>query len=235
MSERFESFGLLHCGMVVAALVSYVALIRHGRRVVGTPGEARLRRWLFVSILAVNLPWGAYLLSPPHFDVRYSLPLQLCDFSWILAAWSIAAGGDPKRTGHETLFYWGLGLAVLGFITPTVTQGPRTFSFWAFWLTHWQILAVALLNLCVFGVRPGWRSCLKCALTTAAIAYTVMAFNVAFGTNYFFTGDTIPDNPTPIDSLGPWPTRVVWITLIVWVEFAVMTAILNRRTTATPR
>jgi len=146
----------------------------------------------------------------------------------MLSAWSIRQGGDPRRAGHETLFYWGLGLAVLGFLTPTVTQGPATYSFWAFWLTHWQILAVTLLNLCVFGVRPGWRSCVRCALTTAGIAYLVMAFNVAFGTNYFFTGDTTPDNPTPIDALGSWPLRVVWVTLLVWAEFAVMTLIVNR-------
>ena len=34
------------------------------------------------------------------------------------------------------------------------------------------------------------------------------ALNLAIDTSYFFTGRAAPENPTPLDLLGPWPLRL---------------------------
>lgn len=43
------------------------------------------------------------------------------------------------------------------------------------------------------------------------------------------SGRSIPDNPTPLDLLGPWPLRILWMVLLVSALFAAMTLPGRRR------
>jgi hypothetical integral membrane protein (TIGR02206 family) len=155
-----------------------------------------------------------WIALPPRFSWDRSLPLHLCDFAWAAAGWSLWSGGDPQRLRHQVPVLWGLALSALAFLTPTVTSGPGGPFFWSFWITHWQILAVALWNLLGLGTRPDPRGLRGTLLLTAALFALATAVNLLLHTNYFFSGDALPSRPTPLDGLGPWPLRILWIALL---------------------
>lgn len=233
----FTPFGATHGIALLVVCVLLGAAVRVARRVRNTRHEATFRRTLAGFILAVNLPWTLYVLTPGKFDLQYSLPIQLCDLAWMLAAWSMLRRDRADWWGHQLLYYWGIGLSTIAFITPTVTQGPSTVSFWRFFATHAQIACAALANVFAFGVVPdarGLRASIRIGLPLLLLA---TLFNAAFGTNYWFSGDVRTDNPTPVDLLGPWPWRVVLMAalasfgfVLLWLPFRRV----ERRTTHSP-
>lgn len=212
--SAFEPFGAAHAASVGASAIAVLGLVVLAKRVAGGPSE-RVYRWTFGgAVLAVNLAWQAWLLTPERYDVRWSLPLQLCDLSWMLAAVCMLCPGDPGDRRHQLLFYWGLGLGTLAFVTPTVTQGVTTISFWRFWITHVQIVGAALANASAFGARPTLRGLRDAWWIGAALLPLVTLLNELLGTNYWFSGSGLPDNPTPVHALGPWPLRLAWMALL---------------------
>jgi hypothetical integral membrane protein (TIGR02206 family) len=212
--DAFEPFSPLHAAVAVAAVLGWWALVVYVRAVRGTPRERRARRGFAIFVWAFNTAWMTRMALPPHFDWGHSLPLHLCDFAWLAAGWSLWSGGDPQRLRHQVPVLWGLALSVLGFITPTLTSGPGGLHFWSFWVTHWQILAVALWNLVGLGTRPDLRGLRGTLLLTAVLFAAATAVNLLLDTSYFFSGRDLPSRPTPLDALGPWPLRIVWMALL---------------------
>jgi uncharacterized membrane protein YwaF len=47
-------------------------------------------------------------------------------------------------------------------------------------------------------------------------------FDRIFDWNYGFVGPSTPEQPTPVDSLGPYPRRLVWMSLLGCVVFVVL-------------
>lgn len=212
--ERFTPFGALHGVVVAASLGTWFVAVSWARARRGGPGERAWRRGAALSVWGFNLAWQARLLLPDRFAWGHSLPLHLCDLCWMAAGWSLWSGGDPQRVRHQVPVLWGIALSALAYATPTLTAGPNGLAFWTFWITHAQILGVALINLVAFGTRPNLRglgAALSLALAGMALATVV---NLALETSYFFTGEGLPENPTPLDHLGPWPLRILWIALL---------------------
>lgn len=212
--DAFPPFGLLHGTVVLASVIAWTLLVAAARRARGRTAERVLRRGLALFVWGFNAAWQLRLLLPDRFAWGHSLPLHLCDLAWMAAGWSLWSGGDPQRLRHQVPVLWGLALSALGYLTPAVTAGPRGIQFWTFWITHWQILAVALLNLLVVGTRPTWRGLRRTLLVTLVACALATAVNLALDTSYFFTGRSTPSNPTPLDLLGAWPLRILWIVLL---------------------
>ena len=212
--DAFDSFGWLHGVVVLVSVVGWWLAVRWAQGVRGTLRETTWRRSAGLVIWGTNLAWTVHQALPGHFAWGHSLPLHLCDFAWMVAGWSLWSGGDPARLRHQVPVLWGLSLSILGYVTPAVTAGPGSIYFWSFWVCHWQILAVALVNVLAFGVRPDARGLFGTLLLTAALAAVATAVNLLLDTSYFFTGRGVPTNPTPLDWLGPWPLRILWIALL---------------------
>jgi hypothetical integral membrane protein (TIGR02206 family) len=220
--DAFEPFTALHALVVAVCALLWAALVLFARRVRSTPRERAWRRAFAVFVWASNAGWMAWQAFPPRFDWGHSLPLHLCDFAWLAAGWSLWSGGDPQRLRHQVPVLWGLALSALAFATPTLTSGPGGPHFWSFWITHWQILAVALWNLLGLGTRPDLRGLRGTILLTAACFAVATGANLLLDTNYFFTGRTLPSRPTPLDGLGPWPLRILWIALLGTLALALI-------------
>lgn len=227
--DAFRSFGLLHAVVVLASAVGWWAAVRSARRVRGARGEGAWRRTAALFVWIPNAAWSVRMALPPHFSWGHSLPLHLCDFAWMAAGWSLWSGGDPRRLRHQVPVLWGFALSILGYVTPAVTAGPPSIWFWSFWICHWQILAVALGNVLAFGVRPDGRGLRGTLLLTAVLVALATAVNLLLDTSYCFTGRHVPDNPTPLDLLGPWPLRILWIVLLGGVALTLVALPFLRR------
>jgi hypothetical integral membrane protein (TIGR02206 family) len=211
--DAFEPFTLLHVVVLLIALFGWWLLVVFARGVRGTPHERTARRAFALVVWLFNAAWMTRQALPEHFKWGHSLPLHLCDFAWMAAGWSLWSGGDPQRLRHQVPVLWGLALSLIAFVTPTLTSGPGGLHFWAFWMTHWQILAVCLWNL-VLGTRPDLRGLRGTLLLTVLLFAFATVVNLALDTSYCFSGDSLPSRPTPLDALGSWPLRVLWIALL---------------------
>lgn len=195
-------------GCVVVALL--VALAGRNRR--GSPAALRQWRW-FIAIGSV-LSWVAtvlYGVHPERFSWESSLPLQFCNLANLIAA--VAVLGRSRRA-QTLLYFWGFALCPWAFLTPALLVGPAHSWFWIFWLYHLFIPVTLAWILAVEGYRPE-RSDLRFALSaTWGFTLVLAGLNALTRWNYGFVGPGRPDQPSPIDLLGPYPLRILWMLLI---------------------
>lgn len=211
--ETFAPYGATHLAVGAASAAAWYAAILSARRAAGTPRERRWRRVFGGALLLVCGGATLWRLTPWTFELQRSLPLHLCDFAWMAAAWSLLAGGDPTRAPHQLAYYWGLGLSTAGYVTPTIEEGPASAEFWAFWLGHALVVGAGLVNYHAFRMRPAPRGlAVAVAASTAVYAVATLA-NVRLGTNYCYSGRGLPAHATLLDVLGAWPGRALWLWL----------------------
>lgn len=214
MDNRFEAFGTSHLLMLAIFVVGIPLLVRHGRRVAGTPAEDRSRRVFAVAIVATAVPLQVLQLLPGDWDFATSLPLQLCDLAWMASAYAL---WTRRPWACALTYFWGLTLTSQALVTPGLVQDFPHPRFIGFWAMHLLVVWAAVHLTAGLRVRPTWRLYRSTVAVTLVWAVTVMAFNVAFGTNYGYLNGK-PGTGSLLDLLGPWPWYVVTeITLVTGV------------------
>ena len=126
VTDGFQAFTTEHLGLLVLLVVGAGLLGWLGSRHRGG-GEERFRRGFAVLIPVFTVPMQVLQLLPGDFDKGTSLPLQLCDLSWMVAVYALWT-----RSGRAiaVLYFWGLTLTVQAAITPSLGQtfpDPRYF------------------------------------------------------------------------------------------------------------
>lgn len=212
---EFSAFSTHHlvlvlvCAWVAWIVIRYARSVRHSGH--GTHRELQVRvAWALMTLggeIGSTIVW----MLPQRYDRNDSWPIHLCDF----AAWLIAfAMLSHYRWPRTLLFFWGLGLSTQGFLTPTVSTGVLSAEYWVFWVQHLGVVGGALYLAAVNGYRPTLRDLgLTTSLTLALVAFMVW-LNIEASTNYMYLGDTLPEKPTILDALGPYPGRILWICLL---------------------
>jgi hypothetical integral membrane protein (TIGR02206 family) len=217
-TSGFEAFTPEHGLLLLLLLAGAVLLGLAGsrQRTVGDP--VRFRRSFAGLIPLFTLPFQVLQLLPDDFDVGTSLPLQVCDLSWIVAVYALWT-----RDGRAVslLYFWALVLDMQAAVTPSLGQtfpDPRYFMFWGM---HFLTIWAAVYLVCLAG-GPGWRSYRLSLVVTAAWAAAVMAFNAASGTNYGYLARK-PATSSMLDLMGPWPWYIAVEALVLVVVWALMT------------
>lgn len=224
-ATQFTPFGLMHALTLAWTLGALCVSIMLGRRWL-REGRVAAERALAGAwggfVVGVNLWSLVYWLEPARYDVRTSLPLQLCDLACLLAPLVFLAGWRWART---MVYFWGLTLSTQAFVTPILTTGPSDMAYWVFWLVHLSIVGSAAYDMTVRGYRPGVRD-LGVAIG-ASLVYLgiVLSVNAWLDANYGYVGRSVPGNPTIVDRLGAWPLRVVWLVCIGILGMIVLWAI----------
>jgi hypothetical integral membrane protein (TIGR02206 family) len=212
VADGFEAFTPEHALLLTLLLAGAVAMGRVGlrQRVAGDP--VRFRRRFAILIPVFTVPLQVLQLLPGDFTLGTSLPLQVCDLSWMVAVWAL---WTRDARAIALLYFWGLTLDVQAAITPSLEQtfpDPRYFLFWGMhFLTFWATVYV----VCLCG-GPSWRGYRFALAGTAVWAAVVMGFNGLTDTNYGYLAHK-PDTASLLDLLGPWP-------LYVGAEIAVLAA-----------
>jgi len=216
--ETLRAFTLTH-GIAVLALVLLIAgWVAIGRRQYsGKPTP--LERTLAWSNLAIWFAAHLWWIIPPALDLNTTLPLQLCHFAAALASLLLLTRAHWMRV---LVFFWGFGLSTQAVLTPSLTDPPTSIWFWGFWQQHGFLLAVAVYDVAVYRYRPSWRDYGYACAATLAYGLLILPVNLLLGANYGFVGDTLPDTPSIVDALGPWPQRLLYIVALVVTAFAVL-------------
>ncbi len=153
-------------------------------------------------------------------DLRYSLPLQLCDVSVILGAPMLVSG---SRKLFDIVYFSGLAGATIALLTPELWYDFPHFRYWNYFVIHAAIIYAPLYLVLAHGYRPTWRSLLRFMIFINIFGILLLMVNAALDSNYMFISqDTL--NPTPVNLLGPWPQRLIWMELATLIACAALVA-----------
>jgi hypothetical integral membrane protein (TIGR02206 family) len=214
-AERFTAFGTSHQVALLLLVVGAFVLVWIGRATREGDPDDRIGRGLAVAVLLLTLPLQVIYFTPGYWDLRTTLPLQLCD----VASWVSAYALWTHRAWATGLtYYWGLTLTTQAIITPDLTATFPDPVFILFWGMHLVIVWAAVYLTWGLGLIPDWRIYRIALFVTAAWAVTIFAFNVAIGTNYGYL-NAKPQTASILDLLGDWPWYVlaeISIIIAVW-------------------
>ena len=187
-------------------------------------------RALAVVLILDELGWWADLVyGHQRLELAYSLPLQLCDMTILVAA---AALWSRAPLLIEVTYFWGLAGSVQGLLTPDLPDRFPSFLFFQYYIAHGGVVAAALFLVVGSRLhpRPGsfWR------VSTITVAYTAVVgvVDILTGGNYMYLRAK-PPTPTALDLLGPWPQYLAGAAAIGLVLLLLLDApfrIFRRRT-----
>jgi hypothetical integral membrane protein (TIGR02206 family) len=219
-ADRFQAFTPQHYALLVVTALGCVAAVVLGRRLArGTATtEQLLRRVLAVVILVWTVPLQVLQLLPGDFDLDTSLPLQVCDLSWMLAAFAL---WTRMPGACALLYFWGTTLVTQAIVTPSLQEAFPDPRWWMFWGMHLASVWATCLLLAL-GERPSWRGYRVAVGATLAWVAAMMTFNAASGANYGYLNRK-PSVSSPLDLLGPWPGYVVVEVVVIAVVWALLT------------
>ena len=217
-ADGFEAFTPEHGLLLVLLMAGAIGIGRVGLRQRESPGEESFRHRFAILVPLFTVPFQVLRLLPDDFDLGTSLPLQICDLSWMVAVYALWTR-HPRAVA--VLYFWGLTLTVQAAITPSLDQtfpDPRYFMFWGM---HFLTIWAAVYLVCLAG-GPDWRGYRFTFGLTAVWAAVVLVFNAVTGTNYGYLSRK-PETSSLLDLLGPWPAYVGAEVVILATIWAAMT------------
>jgi hypothetical integral membrane protein (TIGR02206 family) len=219
-ADRFQAFSTQHQALMAVALLGCVVAALLGRRLArrDRSTEQLVRRRLAVALLAFTVPLQVLQLLPDDFDLGTSLPLQVCDLSWMLAAFAL---WTRHRGASVLLYFWASTLVVQAIVTPSLQQAFPDPRWWMFWGMHLASMW-AMVLLVSLGERPTWHGYRVAVAVTLGWVLTMIAFNAATGANYGYLNRK-PSVSSPLDLLGPWPGYVVVEVVVIAAVWALLT------------
>lgn len=221
----FHPFTWMHLVSAAWTLALMIGACRLGRALLARQrldGERRLADAWAGFAVCVNVWSLVYWNLPGQFDLRESLPLQLCDLACLNAPLALLT---HRRLPRALSFFWGIGLSTQAWVTPTLLEGPAHEKYYLFWLVHLSIVGTAVYDLAVRRYRPTLRDLLMAVAATIVYALAMVGVNHFLDSNYGFVGNQLRSTPTLVDRLGPWPDRVFIMAGIVVGGFTLMWAV----------
>lgn len=216
-------YGVTHWVPLAIFVVGLWPVVRLGRAHRDAGGPTRFGRGWALLIPAVTVPFQVIDLTT-SFDIGVSLPLHLCDLTWVVAACAL-------WTHHRVLValtcFWGLTLTTQALVTPSLGEDFPEPRYVAFWCLHLLVVWAAVYLVFGLGLVPSWRDYAASVAVTLGWAAATYAFNVAADTNYGYLVRK-PSSGSILDLLGPWPWYVVAEIALVCAVWALLTVVLDR-------
>jgi hypothetical integral membrane protein (TIGR02206 family) len=216
-TAEFTAYSPSHLVVLALFAAGTVGLLVAGPRLRGSTGERPL---------AVALAWGNLVLGAASavtelfpFTWHHSLPLQICDFAWVVVAWALLT---LRALPVALTYYWGLTLSVQALVQPTLTQPFPDLDFFVFWGKHVLIIWGAVYLCLSLRYGPDWRGYRRTVGWTLVWLVLVLGLNEVLGSNYGYVNGK-PSEATVLDLLGPWPLYVVLEMAIVMTGWALIT------------
>lgn len=173
-------------------------------------------RWLIIFGLAGSEIWLNYwYFSTGMWDIRYTLPFQLCSISLYLCIWMLLT---RQKLVFEVVYFLGVGGALQALLTPELFYDFPHFRFLHFFIAHISIIFAIFYMLWVEKFQVQFKSVWKAFAALNVIALVVFLVNKLTGGNYMFLAQK-PTNASLIDFLGPYPWYILTLELVVLIIF----------------
>ena len=224
MQPHFIAFSPAHLAALIVVFSVTALGVVLGRKAISAVAKQRLRQSL--GTLIVILIVTHFTVLGTTFELRLIdlLPLHLCDFALLLAAYASFTG---NRLAIEVLFFWACTGTLLAMVTPPLWLGFPHWIFFDYFLLHGVVLVTACTL--VFGFRryPVEYAWFRAFVATNIYAAVAGVVNLILKTNYLFLCRK-PDLPTLLDYFGPWPVYILVCEVLALGLFALLSWSVSR-------
>lgn len=201
-TERFAAFSPSHI-VVLALLVALAcAMYRYRNEIRAHARAKRAIRYCLLLCLAVPeallFVWYA---AEGLWDVKYTLPLELCSISQMLAIVMLAT---RSRLLYPIVFFAGIGGALQAVLTPDLTYPFPHFRYFHFFIVHMAIILAALYMTWIESYRPTWKSIGLTMIFLNILVVIVGGVDYWLDANYMFLKRK-PEVASLLSVLGPYP------------------------------
>lgn len=224
-----EMFSPLWWKFLSITILSITALIILGKKIPKLKEKIRLITGIMLLSLAILL--HIYLIYLGKWNLRTSLPLQLCSISGILSGVVLLW---REQTAYELLLYWGIPGAFYSLLTPEMTQGSGGLFIYEYYISHGGIIFSALYLSLVFQMRPRKHSWSKIFLYSQLLLPIVGLVDYLFDANYMYLRYK-PEVQNPF-VLGEWPWYIIGLEVAMFVHFYIvyLLFVLYKKSTSLP-
>lgn len=186
--------------------------------------QKSIARYLGIGLLFIAIYIHIYQIIKGEWDVRFSLPLNLCCISGIISGLVLIY---PNQTAYEFLLFWGIPGAFHSFITPELTLGNRGWYFYDYYLMHGGIILSVLFLTFIFNFKPRAYSWLKVWLWSQVLILFVFLVDVFVDANYMYLIDKpIAKNPLVI---GDWPWYILGFEIAALIHVYLVYQLFKKR------
>lgn len=201
----------------IAAFILFILILffTRDRWLKSEKGLLRVERLFGLSLLGMDIVYHIWLIQTDRWELRNSLPLELCSISLLLTIVLLWTG---NRLVYQFVFYAGIGGAIQAMITPVLDMNYPHFRYFHFFYTHAGIILTALYFTWVKGYRPTFKGILTTMLALNILLPFVFWINSLVDGNYMFL-QRKPAGGSLLDFLGPYPFYILSLEFVAFIIF----------------
>ncbi|GLX66102.1 YwaF family protein [Paenibacillus glycanilyticus] len=218
-AENFIPYSASHTVMLAAMIVLALLLYSFRLQVRSIPLLHNMIRFgIILGLLVPQIVLYYWYADQDLWDVQYTLPLELCSISQLLAIIMLLT---RSRLLYQIVFFAGIGGAMQAMLTPDLAYPYPHFRFFHFFIVHIAIILAPLYMTWIDNYRPTWKS----------IGITMISLNILLvvvgGTDYWLDANYMflkskPEGASLLDLLGPYPYYLLAEEGIALVIFTIM-------------
>lgn len=177
-----------------------------------------IRYSILLGLLAPQIVLYYWYAVQGLWDVKYTLPLELCSISQLLAVIMLFT---RSKLLYQIVFFAGIGGAMQAMFTPDLDYPFPHFRFFHFFIVHIAIILAPLYMTWIESFRPTWKSIWMTMLFLNILLVVVGGTDYWLGANYMFLRHK-PEGASLLDLLGPYPYYLIVEEIIALVTFTIM-------------
>lgn len=203
--------------LTIALLVALLYSLYHFRKQL-FPHRDKIRIIIGVSLLLSRISLDIWYVSTNTWDIRSSLPLELCSIASVACAFMLLT---KNIFLFEVIYFIGIAGAIQAILTPDLAFGFPQFRYFQFFLDHFLLISGPLVMIWLYQFTISLRSILKAFVTLNCIAIIIFIINVIIDANYMFLTQK-PTSTSLLDFLGPYPLYIISLEFIVLLIFIIL-------------
>lgn len=201
----FELFGPAHIAAMLVLLSSYISIYVF-RKTLRIEGVDRVARLIIAAVLLTQeIGLNIYRYQVGIWTLDHALPLHFCN---MLVLASIYLMLTRNKLVFDFVYLIGLAGTLQAILTPALQEGFPHFRYFQFYTAHGMIIFSGLYFVFVHQFKPDFKSVKRTFIIINLLLPPIMLVNWLTGGNYNNL-NRVPDVPTLIDYLGPWPFYLI--------------------------
>lgn len=210
---------LTHWAIIAITLALCVWLAFIGQRDSNSRKSLLIARALGISLFVNYGLYVIYRIYSGYWELRYDLPMQLCDWSAFATAIALLT---RNRLSAELSYFWVMTGSIHGILTPDLSIDFPDIRFFMFFIGHSSLMISC--SYAIFGLRLFPRRGVIWRVFLFSEFYIAMAllFSYFFNGNYGYVLFK-PEAGSVLDYLGDWPIYLILIQLIIpllfWIAY----------------
>jgi hypothetical integral membrane protein (TIGR02206 family) len=176
-------FSLQWFSGIILVFIFYSLMIWIGNKSAKIQSEKKFRYFLAAVFIIREVFLYAYIIHEGQFTIQDSLPLHLCNISYLFVIWLFL---DPRYFLFEFLIMLGLGGALQSFLTPELTHGYSLYFIIDYYFSHGTIIFGPVYAILVLKMKPrpgSWKTIL---IFANLLLISIFIINCLLDSNYVY-------------------------------------------------